>query len=207
MFVGMGAMCLAAVMMSTTAFAAETPRSEDDSYVYYVDGVQVEKSEFPNQERSLKNMGVASEIPDTSNMDYYVMSAEGLKAVSVDEYNEIVGSTPSVDSRTTGSWSIRNSEISSGGLKYYYQSNGDDFEVDSNEYIELTINIGNHDRYFGVGYTGTSALLENIEIPDGRGARVAFIDRLVVPGTYSVMIENLGDETEFIDGRIEVLKR
>ena len=68
----------------------------------------------------------------------------------------------------------------------------------------MEINRELHSRKFGVGYTGTSELEEEISIPMLKGARVAFIDALVTPGEYRVLVRNKGDKTEVINGNISI---
>lgn len=106
--------------------------------------------------------------------------------------------------RTTGSWSINNSLLEAGKGKYYSQENGDAFEVAAGEYIELEIDTAYHSRTFGVGYTGTAELEEEISLPIFKGARVAFIDALVTPGEYRVLVRNKGDKSEIINGHIYI---
>lgn len=62
-------------------------------------------------------------------------------------------------------------------------------------------------RSFGVGYGGTSYQKEYIDLPQKRGAVVAFIDDIEVPGSYYVFIENSGEDTETVNGDIAVKKR
>ena len=48
---------------------------------------------------------------------------------------------------------------------------------------------------------------EYIDLPQNRGAIVAFIDDIEVPGSYYVFIENSGKDTETVNGDIAVKKR
>lgn len=77
-------------------------------------------------------------------------------------------------------------------------------EVAAGEYIELEIDTAYHSRTFGVGYTGTAELEEEISLPIFKGARVAFIDALVTPGEYRVLVRNKGDKSEIINGHIYI---
>lgn len=135
---------------------------------------------------------------------YFIVERGEVKEVSSNEYSELVGGQKSANTRATGSWSINSSLIEAGKVKYYFQGNGEDFNVESGEYIELVINRELHSRKFGVGYTGTSELEEEISIPIFKGARVAFIDALVTPGEYRVLVRNMGDKTEVISGSISI---
>lgn len=55
-----------------------------------------------------------------------------------------------------------------------------------------------------MGYTGTAELEEEISLPIFKGARVAFIDALVTPGEYRVLVRNKGDKSEIINGHIYI---
>ena len=77
-------------------------------------------------------------------------------------------------------------------------------EIAAGEYIELEIDTAYHSRTFGVGYTGTAELEEEISLPIFKGARVAFIDALVTPGEYRVLVRNKGDKSEIINGHIYI---
>lgn len=70
--------------------------------------------------------------------------------------------------------------------------------------IEMEIDTAYHSRTFGVGYTGTAELEEEISLPIFKGARVAFIDALVTPGEYRVLVRNKGDKSEIINGHIYI---
>lgn len=70
--------------------------------------------------------------------------------------------------------------------------------------LELEIDTAYHSRTFGVGYTGTAELEEEISLPIFKGARVAFIDALVTPGEYRVLVRNKGDKSEIINGHIYI---
>ena len=135
---------------------------------------------------------------------YFVVQEGEVTEISSDEYSELVGGQRSNKTRATGSWSINSSLIEAGKAMYYFQGNGEDFKVAAGEYIELEINRELHSRTFGVGYTGTSELEEEISIPIFKGARVAFIDALVTPGEYRVLIRNMGEKTEVINGHIYI---
>lgn len=138
---------------------------------------------------------------------YFIVEQDDLKEVSANEYYEIVGERLAENCRTTGSWSINSSLIEAGQRMYYYQSNGDYFVVGAREYIELEINPEIHSRTFKVGYNGTSTFETEISLPIFRGARVAFIDALVVPGSYRVLVQNMGRNSEVINGHIYVYER
>lgn len=201
-----GIFALAATTLCTTALAAEVPKSEapdKDPYLYYRDGVQVAKDVYPNRD-AVNNTGTVDEAVATCDFTYFIVDQDGVRQVSESEYISTV-SEPT--SRSTGSWYIKDSKLTSGQTKYYYQGNGDDFSVDEDEYLHLTIDVEDHDRYFGVGYTGTSEFLSYITITEDHGAKIAFIDAIVVPGTYRIVIENAGPDTEIINGDIDVWKR
>lgn len=207
MLARVGIFALAATTLCTTALAAEVPKSEAPDkapYLYYSDGVQVAKDVYPNHD-AVSNTGTVDEAVATSDFTYFIVDQDGVRQVSESEYISTVSDQPT--SRSTGSWYIKNSELTSGQTKHYYQGNGDDFSVDEDEYLELTIDVEDHERYFGVGYTGTSEFLSYITITEDHGAKVAFIDAIVVPGTYRVVIENAGADTEIVNGDIRVLKR
>lgn len=135
---------------------------------------------------------------------YFVVQEGAVREVSQNEYSELVDGQRPNNVRTTGSWSINNSLLEAGKGKYYSQENGDAFEVAAGEYIELEIDTAYHSRTFGVGYTGTAELEEEISLPIFKGARVAFIDALVTPGEYRVLVRNKGDKSEIINGHIYI---
>lgn len=135
---------------------------------------------------------------------YFVVQEGAVREVSQNEYSELVDGQRPNNVRMTGSWSINNSLLEAGKGKYYSQENGDAFEVAAGEYIELEIDTAYHSRTFGVGYTGTAELEEEISLPIFKGARVAFIDALVTPGEYRVLVRNKGDKSEIINGHIYI---
>lgn len=73
--------------------------------------------------------------------------------------------------------------------------------------FEIKIDVAKHARSFGVGYDGTSYQKEYISLPKDKGAIVAFVDEIEVPGRYRVFIENSGQSTETIIGHIAIKKR
>lgn len=194
--------------LSTTVFASESKKAED-SYLYFIDGVQVEAKEFPHYDQVFAETNEQNKTLEVSedNYDYYIETSNGIEKVSKEVYDSVNGVDSEKTTRSTGTWSITNSAIASGSTKYYYQGNGNDFSVASDEYIHLTINVASHARSFNVGYVGTSELKEKIDLPKDKGAKIAFKDRIKVPGTYRVLIENLGNSTETINGEIAVKTR
>lgn len=201
-----------ATMLPVTAFAEENTQSEENSYCYFIDGVQVEQDEYHQYTQGYVQMKQADKpaspaLELENTFDYYIVNADDIKKVTENEYHTTLTSMSQTVTRATGSWYIKDSVIKASQTKYYYQTNGDKFSVGSDEYIELTIDAANHVRSFGVGYGGTSYQKEYIDLPQNRGAIVAFIDDIEVPGSYYVFIENSGKDTETVNGDIAVKKR
>jgi len=209
-FTSFSMVILTIILLSMTAFAAESGEKENNSYLYFVDGVQVDVEEYPNHEQlfnetSEQYQALASAVIE-NNWDYYIADTNGIRRVSEEEYRSIVGICSEIDTRSTGTWYLDN-EIESGHTMYYWPKDSDKFDVASDEYIEIKIDVAKHARSFGVGYDGTSYQKEYISLPKDKGAIVAFIDEIEVPGRYRVFIENSGQSTETIIGHIAVKKR
>lgn len=178
---------------------------EQDKFLYFVDGTQVTKEEYPAQTKLANEKIEEAGESNVSSFVYYIVNEEGINEVSEQEYMTLVA--PQIETRTTGSWSIKNSEIKPEQTKYYFKASGDDFEVAKDEYIQLTIDVAAHARSFWVGYTGTSEGMFPVPITAGHGAKVAFIDNIKVPGTYRVKIQNISQTTEIVNGDISIYKR
>lgn len=206
---GISMVMLVAMVLSMTAFAAENNENEENPYLYFVDGVQVDETEYPHHEQLCSETSEQHKALAVSedNWDYYIVSSDGIEKVSKEEYDATFDVHSEISTISTGSWYFTDTEIKSGKTIYYYQTNGDKFVVAADEYIQLTIDVAQHARSFGVGYTGTSYQKEYIDLPKGKGAVIAFIDDIKVPGTYSVFIENSGESTETVSGDIVVKKR
>lgn len=202
-----------ATMLPVSAYAAENTQSEENSYCYFIDGVQVEQDEYHQYTQGYiqtkqADKPASSALDELENtFDYYIVNADGIKKVAENEYYSTLTSMSQTVTRAAGSWYIKDSVIKASQTMYYYQTNGDKFSVGSDEYIELTIDVADHARSFGVGYDGTSYQKEYIDLPQKRGAVVAFIDDIKVPGSYRVFIENSGEDTETVNGDIAVKKR
>lgn len=209
LLVGISMVMLAIVMFSMTSFATENSTKDDDLYLYFVDGVQVDAAEYPYHEQVFSETSEQYEALAVleNNWDYYIVNANGIKKVAEEEYDSAVGTHSELSSRFMGSWYIKDNVMNPGYTIYYYQTNGNQFVVASDEYIELKIDIANHARSFGVGYDGTSFQKEYINLLKNKGAIIAFIDDIEVPGSYRVFIENSGDFTEIVNGNIAVKKR
>lgn len=203
-FAILSTLCILTATSTSICLATENDNKQEE-YLYFVDGVQVAEDEYPNKV-TLENVKVdqAGEESETDFV-YYIVAQGEIEEVSEQEYYTIVNQK--VETRSTGSWNIIDSEIDSGKTKYYFKGNGDDFDVAEDEYIELTIDIEDHTRNFGVGYTGTSFGKFPVSIPGGRGAEIAFIDAIEVPGTYRVLIQNYNETTEVVNGNISIHKR
>ena len=115
---------LAVFALSATVFAGEDKKTEN-SYLYFVDGVQVEASEFPNYAQVYNETGEQSEALEESEdiYDYYIVTSNGIENVSKEAYDSATGVDPEKTARTTGTWNIKNSVIASGNTKYYRQGN------------------------------------------------------------------------------------
>ena len=165
-----------ATMLPVTAFAEENTQSEENSYCYFIDGVQVKQDEYHQYTQGYVQMKQADKpaspaLELENTFDYYIVNADGIKKVTENEYHTTLTSMSQTVTRATGSWYIKDSVIKASQTKYYYQTNGDKFSVGSDEYIELTIDAANHVRSFGVGYGGTSYQKEYIDLPQNQIGR------------------------------------
>lgn len=188
---------------------ASTP-AEDDCYSYFIDGVQVTQADYLERTRNCSEVEEIREVSESIRPDYgyYIVGSDGFEQVSQEEYYAIVGTESEIMPLDVGTWKITNSVIAPGQTKVYWKGSGGDFNISSDEYIQLTINpvSSYRDRHLSVGYEGTSSFMEPITLLMGRGAKIAFIDRITA-GLYRVLIKNPDTVSETINGDISVLKR
>lgn len=199
------AILIGCILMATTSALASQSMEDlkSDKYLYYIDGVQVAEEDYPLSVQPYNEQ--TEEANEVSIFDYYIVSPDGIEAVSEEEYYAVIKEQLNAESRTKGSWSIRGSVIDPEETRYYFKSSGEDFDVASDEAIELRINEANHNRYFTVGCTGTSYFDAPISVPSGRIPVIGFVDSIDRPGTYRVLIKNNGEKTETVNGVIKVV--
>lgn len=121
--------------------------------------------------------------------------------------NVQINMTPSV-MRTTGTWNINTYSIGPNIKTTFSKSDGSSFDVGEDEYIELTV-ITEEPRSFQVGYNGTSEFSAWVYTDSNYGNKsvIAFIDSIVVPGSYRVFISNYDTIALVVSGEIRIAKR
>lgn len=76
-----------ATMLPVTAFAEENTQSEENSYCYFIDGVQVEQDEYHQYTQGYVQMKQADKpaspaLELENTFDYYIVNADGIKKVT-----------------------------------------------------------------------------------------------------------------------------
>lgn len=97
-----------ATMLPVTAFAEENTQSEENSYCYFIDGVQVEQDEYHQYTQGYVQMKQADKpaspaLELENTFDYYIVNADGIKKVTENEYHTTLTSMSQTVTRATGS--------------------------------------------------------------------------------------------------------
>lgn len=197
--------CVLGILLVCSLLISVSAMSQEDNYIYFVDGKEVAEEDYPLSVKGLCENDKIEETTEAYGFDYYIVNENGAKKVSEEEYYTTFGVNMGMENRTLGSWTIRGSVIEPGKTKYYFKGNGDDFDVASDEAIELRIDAKTYNREFTVGCTGTSYFDAPIFVPKDKIPVISFVRSIERPGTYRVFITNDGDVRETVDGRITVL--